>query len=172
MYTNAQQFVGAYKHESETTQKVLKAVSDASLVTEKTPGDLSIRDLAWHVATGPGHMLNHEGFPFESNSWQTPEGISAADLTAKHAEISAGVLAFAQSNLADADFNRDANWFGFTLPLGVWMNMIVNHEVHHRGQLTVLMRQAGLTVPSIYGPNKEETAEMMAKMAAGEAGAH
>lgn len=169
MYANVQQFLGAYKHEAETTQRVLNALTDASLETRKTADDLSIRDLAWHVATGPGHMLHHEGFPFDSNSWQTPEGISAAQLAAKFGEISGGVLDYAQNNLADADFNREATWFGFTLPLGVWMNMIVNHEVHHRGQLSVLMRQAGLTVPSIYGPNKEETAEMMAKLAAGAA---
>lgn len=166
MYTNVQQFVGAYKHEAETTQKVLKALTAASLETRKTADDLSIRDLAWHIATGPGHMLHHEGFPFDPNSWQTPEGITAEELAGKFAEISSGVLAYAENNLGEADFMRDATWFGFTLPLGVWMNMIVNHEVHHRGQLSVLMRQAGLTVPSIYGPNKEETAEMMAQMAA------
>ena len=35
---------------------------------------------------------------------------------------------------------------------------------HPGRQLSVMMRQAGLTVPSIYGPNKEETAEFMKKM--------
>jgi len=30
------------------------------------------------------------------------------------------------------------------------------HELHHRGQLTVLMRQAGLVVPGIFGPAQEE----------------
>ena len=33
-------------------------------------------------------------------------------------------------------------------------------EAHHRGQMTVLMRQAGLTVPGIYGPAQEEWAAM------------
>lgn len=30
------------------------------------------------------------------------------------------------------------------------------HQVHHRGQMTVLMRQAGLHVPSIYGPSRDD----------------
>lgn len=29
-------------------------------------------------------------------------------------------------------------------------------ETHHLGQMTVLMRQAGLNVPGVYGPSKEE----------------
>lgn len=35
---------------------------------------------------------------------------------------------------------------------------MIQHQIHHRGQMTILMRQAGLTVPGIYGPAKEEWA--------------
>jgi uncharacterized damage-inducible protein DinB len=34
------------------------------------------------------------------------------------------------------------------------------HQCHHRGQMTVLMRQAGQKVPGIYGPAKEEWSSM------------
>jgi uncharacterized damage-inducible protein DinB len=34
--------------------------------------------------------------------------------------------------------------------------MIIKHIIHHRGQMTVLMRQAGLKVPGVYGPAREE----------------
>ena len=33
--------------------------------------------------------------------------------------------------------------------------VLVTHQTHHRGQMTVLMRQAGLKVPDVYGPAKE-----------------
>jgi uncharacterized damage-inducible protein DinB len=33
---------------------------------------------------------------------------------------------------------------------------LLKHEIHHRAQITVLMRQAGLKVPGVYGPAKEE----------------
>ena len=32
------------------------------------------------------------------------------------------------------------------------------HQIHHRGQMTVLMRQAGLEVPGVYGPSRPEWA--------------
>lgn len=35
---------------------------------------------------------------------------------------------------------------------------MIQHQIHHRGQMTILMRQAGLTVPGLYGPSKEEWA--------------
>ncbi|HZG18224.1 MAG TPA: DinB family protein, partial [Candidatus Bathyarchaeia archaeon] len=43
---------------------------------------------------------------------------------------------------------------------GFTLRALLMHEVHHRGQMTVLMRQAGLTIPGIYGPAKEEWAAM------------
>jgi uncharacterized damage-inducible protein DinB len=33
---------------------------------------------------------------------------------------------------------------------------IIKHQIHHRAQMTVLMRQAGLKVPGVYGPSREE----------------
>ena len=36
------------------------------------------------------------------------------------------------------------------------LGALISHQCHHRGQMTVLMRQAGLRVPGIYGPSREE----------------
>ena len=40
------------------------------------------------------------------------------------------------------------------------LSSLVRHQVHHRGQMTILMRQAGLKVPGVYGPAREEWAKM------------
>lgn len=42
---------------------------------------------------------------------------------------------------------------------GASLRFAVMHQAHHRGQMTVLMRQAGLTVPEIYGPTYESWIE-------------
>ena len=36
------------------------------------------------------------------------------------------------------------------------LSSLIRHQAHHRGQMTVLMRQAGLPVPGVYGPAREE----------------
>jgi uncharacterized damage-inducible protein DinB len=38
--------------------------------------------------------------------------------------------------------------------------MFIRHEVHHRGQMTVLMRQAGLPLHGFYGPSRDEWVAM------------
>jgi uncharacterized damage-inducible protein DinB len=47
----------------------------------------------------------------------------------------------------------------FTLPrVAVIRNMILNHMVHHRGQLTVYLRLNEVAVPALYGPSADESA--------------
>ncbi len=45
----------------------------------------------------------------------------------------------------------------FTMPrIAVWRSMIMNHHVHHRGQLTVYLRMNAVPIPSLYGPSGDE----------------
>ena len=49
--------------------------------------------------------------------------------------------------------------YGETWTKGFALTCFLMHGAHHRGQMTVLMRQAGLKVHGVYGPAKEEWAE-------------
>ena len=48
--------------------------------------------------------------------------------------------------------------YGETWSRGMTLFYLIAHQAHHRGRMTVLMRQAGLKVPGIYGPAREEWA--------------
>ena len=50
--------------------------------------------------------------------------------------------------------------YGEPWPRGLALFSLVLHQAHHRGQMTVLMRQAGLKVPGVVGPAREEWAAM------------
>jgi uncharacterized damage-inducible protein DinB len=50
--------------------------------------------------------------------------------------------------------------YGEKWPRGLTLSILIGHQTHHRGQMTVLMRQAGLPVPGVVGPSKEEWAAM------------
>jgi uncharacterized damage-inducible protein DinB len=46
----------------------------------------------------------------------------------------------------------------FSAPkIGVVRNMVMNHIVHHRGQLTVFLRLNEVPLPMTYGPSADET---------------
>jgi len=45
----------------------------------------------------------------------------------------------------------------FTMPkIAVMRNYVMNHMIHHRGQMMVYLRMLGIPVPSIYGPSGDE----------------
>ena len=45
----------------------------------------------------------------------------------------------------------------FEMPrIAVVRNMVLNHAIHHRGQLTVYLRLRNVPVPAIYGPSADE----------------
>lgn len=52
---------------------------------------------------------------------------------------------------------RSGDHVVFTLPrAAVLRSFVMNHNVHHRGQLTVYLRLAGASVPALYGPSADE----------------
>ena len=77
----------------------------------------------------------------------------------------------AQSIIAElGDSGLKANWKGtsgertlFAMPkIALVRSLVLNHWYHHRGQLSVYLRQLGVPVPSIYGPSADETPFVMA----------
>ena len=46
----------------------------------------------------------------------------------------------------------------FSMPKAVvWRSFVLNHLVHHRGQLSVYLRMLDVPVPSMYGPSADES---------------
>lgn len=45
----------------------------------------------------------------------------------------------------------------FTMPkIAVMRNFVLNHMIHHRGQMVVYLRMLEVPVPSVYGPSGDE----------------
>jgi uncharacterized damage-inducible protein DinB len=52
---------------------------------------------------------------------------------------------------------RNGEQVYFTMPkIAVMRSFVMNHIVHHRGQLSVYLRLNDIAVPSIYGPSADE----------------
>ncbi|MCC7477485.1 DinB family protein [bacterium] len=167
MFHTFEEFITDYRFESETTKKVLEALSDESLGQRKGIGETTLGDIAWHIATTHGMMLNQAGFHVPANDkWMLPQGTSAAEVLAEYERAVTATIEEAAGKSPEELKKVYSMWGMAEWPVHVTLAMLISHEVHHRGQLSVLMRQAGLKVPSIYGPNYEETQEWIAKNAA------
>ena len=87
-----------------------------------------------------------------------PVPTSAKKIADEYRKVNAAFVETLQSKWTDKDLATINDFFGRSMPKSIFLMTLINHQNRHRGQMTVLMRQAALTVPGIYGPSKEEWA--------------
>jgi uncharacterized damage-inducible protein DinB len=155
MFRRVADFQKAWEQESGSTLKVLRALTDGSLARAVTRDDRTLGRLAWHVATTPVEMLERTGSPLAGPAHDSPPPASAAEIVAAY-ETVARAVGQAVSSWTDATLDVEDDMYGERWPRGSTLQALIAHQAHHRGQMTVLMRQAGLQVPGVYGPSREE----------------
>ncbi len=162
MFRTLDDFAAAWQVEADNTLKVLRALTDASLRQTVVPGGRTLGFLAWHITCTLAEMGSHAGLAIDGPTEQTPEAVPvrAADIAAHYEKASAMVVPAVRGAWTDAQLAEVVPMYGEQWPRGLVLAILLNHQTHHRGQMTVLMRQAGVKVPGVYGPAKEEWAAM------------
>jgi len=157
MYHTIEEFLKEWSYESESTQKILDLVTDESLPTKVSEGERSLGFLAWHLVISVHEMMSRIGLEFDAPH----EG---AELPTKASVIANG---YRQANdgfknaiqkWSDASLTDKHDMYGEMWSNATTLNVLVKHQIHHRGQLTMLMRKAGLPLIGVYGPSREEWA--------------
>lgn len=156
MFTTVEGFVNDWKDESERTGRLLDALTDESLPRAVTEKDRTLGRIAWHIATTIPEMMAHTGLKFASLDPETPVPASASAIALAYRKASRELLELLQSQWTDESLRVEDVMYGQKWPRGLTLQILIRHEIHHRAQMTVLMRQAGLKVPGIYGPSREE----------------
>jgi uncharacterized damage-inducible protein DinB len=150
------------EQEAQTTRRVLSRVPGDQLAWKPHPKSMSLGQLALHVATLPGSVAEiATNSPFPVPEFTQPSATSASELVpaldqsvAKAKQLLGG--------MGDADLGAmwrlvDGDREVMALPRGALLRAIMlNHWYHHRGQLSVYLRQLGVPVPAIYGPSADE----------------
>ncbi|MBL0170612.1 MAG: DinB family protein [Gemmatimonadaceae bacterium] len=160
MYSSPSEFARDWHFESQGTQKVLDRLTDASLAQEVYPGGRSIGRLAWHIAQTIPEMMSRTGLRISGVGEHEPVPSSAAAIAKGYHAASASLLEQIAAHWTNATLTESDDMYGEQWTRAETLSALLRHQTHHRGQLTVLMRQAGLTVPGIYGPTKEDWAQM------------
>ena len=65
-----------------------------------------------------------------------------------------------KKNWRDKTLLQADDLYGEKWPRGNTLYALVSHEIHHVGQMTVLLRQSKAKVPGLFGPSKEEWKKM------------
>lgn len=156
MYRTVQDFLDDWKQESASTLKVMKALNDDSLRQKVYADGRSLGFLAWHIINTLGEMGSKAGLNIDAPAEHTATPTSAAVLAQAYERTSQSVSENVRKQWNDAMLPEVVDMYGEKWSRGAVLYAIIKHEAHHRGQMTVLMRQANLKVPGVYGPAKEE----------------
>lgn len=160
MYTAISQFIDEWNQEAASTQKVLDALTDQSLQQKISPEDRTLGSIAWHIVASTPGMLMEFGVTVKGVENELSVPTSAREIAETFRSVSAETSESIRQQWTDANLSETKNVFGRELQKAAMLNMLIKHIVHHRGQMTVLMRQAGVQVPGIYGPSREEWSQM------------
>jgi uncharacterized damage-inducible protein DinB len=155
MFRRVADFQKAWEQETGSTLKVLGALTDAALGQAITNDDRTLGRLAWHLATTPREMMERTGLAVAGPAHDSPPPAAAAAIVSAY-ETAAKAIADGVAGWTDATLEVEDEMYGERWPRGLTLQALIAHQAHHRGQMTVLMRQAGLKVPGVYGPAREE----------------
>ena len=157
----------AFKQEHVTTKRVIEAIPSDRAGTRPDSISRTTMDLAWHIVSAEQRFLNavcagafdYAAIP-RPDSVQDPSGI-AAWFDRSFAASLERVQALSGEQLAKVIDFRGL----FQMPAVAFVQISLNHTIHHRGQLSVHLRAMGATCPSIYGETYEMAQAKLAKEA-------
>jgi uncharacterized damage-inducible protein DinB len=156
-----------FDHEMATTRKTLERVPEDKTNWKPHDTSMTMGRLAGHIA----EMAGFVGQTFQGDSFDfAPPGAPPMQPTVMTSrkqllEIFDKNVHSARAALAKAsDEELYKTWTllnggktFFAMPrIQVLRSMILNHVIHHRGQLSVYLRMNQVPVPSIYGPSGDE----------------
>lgn len=151
------------EHEARTVRLVLQRVPEDQLGWKPHEKSMTLGQLALHIATLPGGIAEISTWPAfdvsiehpRPSATSTAELLAALDESVARARTVLGGMEDAALAIPWRLVNGDQEVM--TIPrAGLFRSVMLNHWYHHRGQLTVYLRQLGVPLPPIYGPSADE----------------
>lgn len=141
------------KGEQATTTRVIGAIPSEKADYRPDPAAMSALELAWHIASTEMMFLDaviNGGFDFSGlarpESVRTPEDVNrwyAGNFETRLEKL----IGLSNEQLAQTvDFRGRLQ-----LAAVMYLNVLLHHSIHHRGQLSTYLRPMGAKVPAIYG---------------------
>jgi uncharacterized damage-inducible protein DinB len=161
----AESLLPEFDREMGVTRRLLDRVPDGQFAWKPHEKSMTLGRLAEHLAELPAWMpisIHQAGFDVTT---RRPDGYVSPSTRAE-------VLALFDKNVSEArtalsgrtDAELMAPWTlraqgkeVFTMPKAIVLRgFVMNHIIHHRGQMTVYLRLQNVALPSIYGPSADE----------------
>lgn len=156
MYRSIDDFLKDWKSEEESTLKIFSVVSNEVLNTNINEHVRSLGRLAWHLTQTITEMGCRAGL-FDKDTLEhdaLPDHIE--DIISAYKNFSTLLSRAVHLKWTDSSLTELVPMYGEQWERGKILRVLLSHQTHHRGQMTVILRVLGLPVPGLYGPSKEE----------------
>ncbi|MCY4505363.1 MAG: hypothetical protein OXG35_00160 [Acidobacteria bacterium] len=152
-----------FDRELETTRRLIEIVPGAELAWGPGGGARTLAELTGHLAEIPAWtcgIMNEEGCDLAD----VRVGGAVGSVTEALGRFDAGAAAGRRTLVGRPDSELVADWTlrrdgrgVFSLPrIAMVQTLVLNHLVHHRGQLSVYLRMRACRIPPIYGPTADD----------------
>jgi uncharacterized damage-inducible protein DinB len=158
----SQEYLSEFDHEMESTRKLLECVPEEKFAWKPHDRSMSLASLAGHISD----MVGWGDLVISQDKLElTPDNMPQAPTT------KAGLMQSLESNIGKSrkaiegasDAQLAKNWeflYGghaiFSMPrTQVLRSVVLNHVIHHRGQLSVYLRLLDVKIPGMYGPSAD-----------------
>jgi uncharacterized damage-inducible protein DinB len=159
----AEAILAEFDNEVTNTRKYIECVPNDKLDWSAHDKSYSLRDAITHLAsllTWMTSTINDDSYDIAKSSPADPAGSVAEALSTfdKNAEEARAALAGASDETMMGPWSLfHGEHAVFTLPrVAVVRSMVMNHMIHHRGQLSVYLRLNDVPLPMLYGPTADE----------------
>ena len=153
-------FLPGLKNEHRITRAVIEAIPSEKADYRPDEVSKSAMDLAWHiVATEMRFMDAVVAGAFDFTPRPRPESLKTTeDLTAWYDDQFQSRFE-KLATLSGEQLVRIVDFRGmFQLPAVMYLNFVIQHSIHHRGQLSMYLRPMGAKVPAFYGESFDSAA--------------
>ena len=156
--TRIDEFLPYFESIRSRTEHVLECIPRERLDWRPRAGAFSFADLIRHLAAVERHMFaeNARGLPsrYPGHGPELADGYDAvfAYLRDMHREAMEIFASLTPEQLAA----RTETPGGIRLPCWKWLRAMIEHEVHHRGQIYLMLNLLEVPTPPLYGLTSEE----------------
>ena len=161
----AETFLPEFDRETGITRRLLERIPDGQFAWKPHDKSMTLGRLAEHLAELPGWAkvaIDHSGIdmatPRPPEYIPPPTRIAVLEMFDKNvAEARASLTRKSDAELMAPWTLKAQGKEIFTMPKAIVLrSFVMNHLIHHRGQMSVYLRLQNIAVPSMYGPSADE----------------
>ena len=152
-------FIPQVKREYATTLKVLRAVPADKPDYQPDPRSMKALDLAWHLASADWFFVTGAANgEFPKSDGKRPENVTNATQVAEWYAENFPKALDSVTGLTGEQLLKQIPFHMFNETALSYLQLMLSHSIHHRGQLSTYLRPMGGKVPAIYGGSADEPA--------------